>query len=794
MDRKRLVIHIHGTVQGVGFRPFIYRLAVEYGLGGFVRNDTEGVEIQVEGSAGKLEQFLSDIPEKKPALARIYHMEYKFLETAGFSEFRILESQSQQTVTALVLPDLATCDECLDELFDPADRRYFYPFTNCTNCGPRYTIIAALPYDRPNTTMKNFTMCPECKKEYHNPLDRRYHAQPNACPVCGPKVWLTDSKGYTIGKPEEALHLAAELLLQGKILAVKGIGGFHLMVDATDPEAVRRLRERKKRYAKPLALMVQNLEMAEAICEISPQERLWLTGPEAPILLLKREKIPSIFIADDVAPANPFLGIMLPYSPLHHLLLNLVRRPVVATSGNISEEPLCYENEEALLRLGAIAEFFLLHNRPILHPVDDSVMRIVNDQPLMIRRARGFTPLPVILPSSVGEAVAAGAQLKNTIAFSREKRVFISQHIGDLENLETEEHYRSILSHLQQLYSFQPEIVLVDKHPDYRSTTLAGMHFSASSHHAVQHHRAHLYATILENEVPLPALGVSWDGTGYGDDGTIWGGEFFLVEPHSCRRIATLLPFRLAGGEQAVRQPWRVAVALLLESLFPSELQAIRQGKSARDVLRSGILDDMVSFPVKDESSILTVTELIARGIQSPSTTSMGRLFDGMASILGICHMNRFEGEAAMQLEWVAMGHSGKEPNRREPVLSFHYNQTDGMVILDWRPLVRAAVKQFQPGKNKTLLAYHFHYAMVEAISHIASLYRMERIVLGGGCFQNALLIRMAEEMLTRRGMRVYRPQMIPPNDGGISVGQIGALIFEPETIRRRIHVSGSPR
>ncbi|MCX8103930.1 MAG: carbamoyltransferase HypF, partial [Candidatus Bipolaricaulota bacterium] len=558
----RLKIAIHGAVQGVGFRPFVYRLAIELKLTGWVLNSAQGVFIEAEGTKEQLEEFVRRLERDKPPRAFLQSLEASWLDPVGYTAFEIRHSDESGQKIAFILPDIATCPDCWREIFDPNNRRYRYPFTNCTNCGPRFSIIEALPYDRPNTTMKIFRMCPDCQAEYENPLDRRFHAQPNACPQCGPHLELWDAKGTVLAQHDDALCQAAEAIRVGQIIAVKGLGGFHLICDARNDDAVQELRRRKHREEKPFALMYPSLELVQAHCEVSPLEERALTSPEAPIVLMRRRE--SVQIASSVAPRNPYLGIMLPYTPLHHLLMAELGFPVVATSGNLSDEPICTDEHEALIRLKEIADLFLVHNRPIARHVDDSIVRIVGSQELVLRRARGFAPLPITLRNPERRTVlAVGAHLKNTVALAVGSTVFISQHIGDLETAEAFGAFQRVIQDFERLYDAQPSVIAHDLHPDYLSTQYAQGRKPRTV--GVQHHYAHVLACMAENELDSSVLGVSWDGTGYGLDGTIWGGEFLRATRESFTRVAHLRTFRLPGGERAIQEPRRSALGVLYE-------------------------------------------------------------------------------------------------------------------------------------------------------------------------------------------------------------------------------------
>ncbi|MFN4112055.1 MAG: carbamoyltransferase HypF, partial [Ignavibacteria bacterium] len=557
---ERLKITIRGAVQGVGFRPFIFRLANELNLKGYVHNSSKGVFIEAEGELNKLKEFIIRIDKEKPSISIIQSFEYSYLDPIGYDEFIIKQSEKENEITTLILPDIATCEDCLRELFDPDDRRYLYPFINCTNCGPRFTIIESLPYDRPNTSMKNFKMCPECESEYNNPLDRRFHAQPIACPVCGPQIELWDSNGEIVSQKQKAIDQTCKLIQSGKILAIKGLGGFHLVVDATNDEAVLELRKKKHREEKPFALMFPDIEMIKQFCSVSDLEVRLLKSSESPIVLLRKKensqlKLSDFKISNLVAPDNPYLGIMLPYTPLHHILMRKLNKPIIATSGNLSEEPICIDEYEALKRLKGIADYFLVHNRPILRHCDDSIVRIVKEREFIIRRARGYAPLPYLIDYEnevENQIIAVGGHLKNTISLKKNNQVFISQHIGDLSTAESFNAFIRTINDFKSLYEFNKITFIGDLHPDYLSTKfLKQQNFN---YHLIQHHLSHIAACKLENQVKGEAFGVSWDGTGFGLDGKIWGSEFFFINDESFSHLGQFKKFHLPSGEKAIRE------------------------------------------------------------------------------------------------------------------------------------------------------------------------------------------------------------------------------------------------
>ncbi len=758
-DLRRLRVAVRGAVQGVGFRPFVYRLARQLDLTGWVLNSSQGVFLEVEGPPDRLETFFQRLQREKPRHAVIHSLDAVYLDPAGYVDFVIRESQDEGEKTVLILPDIATCPDCLREVFDPTNRRYRYPFTNCTNCGPRYSIILALPYDRPNTTMRGFSMCEECRAEYENPLDRRFHAQPNACPHCGPHLELWDPAGRRLASHDEALRAAAQALREGAILAVKGLGGFHLMVDARNQDAVLRLRQRKARGAKPFALMYPDVDMVKAHCHLSLVEEGLLTSPEAPIVLLRRRKTPlaqgqAHLPADAVAPDNPYLGVMLPYTPLHHLLLQDLGFPVVATSGNRSEEPICTDEHEALERLAGMADLFLVHNRPIARHVDDSVVCVVQGRPLVLRRARGYAPLPVFLERPLPPALAVGGHLKNTVAVTVDRQVVLSQHIGDLETEPAYRAFRQVLHDLQRLYQVRPQRVACDAHPDYLSTHFArrtGLPVTP-----VQHHYAHILACMAENHLDAPVLGVAWDGTGYGPDGTVWGGEFLVVAGATYRRVAHFRTFPLPGGEKAIREPRRTALGLLYEML-------------GNEVLTR---EDLPPLRVFSETERRVLQRMLAHGLNTPRTSSAGRLFDVVASLLNLCQVMQFEGQAAMALEFAL-----PEDAAQHPAYPLPLRDVDGETwVVDWEPLFQALLEDLARGESPGAIAARFHNALVEAIVAVARRVGLERVVLSGGCFQNRYLLAQSVVKLERAGFRPYWPQRIPPNDGGIALGQAVAL------------------
>jgi len=756
---------IRGAVQGVGFRPFVYRLAGGRGLRGWVNNSAQGVFVEAEGRREELNEFLLSIERESPPRSFIQSLEYSFLDPVGYESFEIRESASDGQKTSLVLPDIATCDECLRDIFDPGDRRYLYPFTNCTNCGPRFSIIRALPYDRPNTTMKSFIMCEACSAEYEDPSDRRFHAQPNACPDCGPGLELWDATGKKLAPGHEALLATAEAVRQGRVAAVKGIGGFHLIVDARSEAAISRLREAKHREEKPLALMFPSMDAIRAECRVSELEGRLLRSPESPIVLLSREgrePFGESVLADSVAPGNPHLGAMLPYTPLHHVLMAELGFPIVATSGNLSDEPICTDEQEAAERLSGIADLFLVHDRPIARHVDDSVARVILGREAVVRRARGYAPLPVRVKDEAPPVLAVGAHLKNAVAVSIGRDVFVSQHVGDLETTQAFEAFHQVIGDLQGIYGHEAAAVACDAHPDYLSTGYAER--SGLPVERVQHHYAHILSCMAENEIQGPVLGVSWDGTGYGPDGTIWGGEFLRATVDSFTRSAHFRTFRLPGGDTAIREPRRAAVGLLHELLGES-------------MTEHGDLHPMRSFA---PGELRTLLEMLRAGVNSPRTSSVGRLFDVVAALTGLRQVNSFEGQAAMMLEFALQD---VETGDAYPVdVVSPIDRAAGMeesapALVDWGPMMRCVLDDVRRAEPVGVVSARFHNGLAEAILAVARMAGEGQVVLSGGCFQNAYLVERTVGVLEREGFRPYWHQRIPPNDGGISLGQAVAAM-----------------
>ncbi len=812
---RRLRLDVFGAVQGVGFRPFVYRLATRLALTGYVINSPRGVSIEVEGEQPALERFQEQLQQEKPPLAIIHSLAARWLAPAGYEAFTIRRSEGGGMRQTLVLPDIATCPDCLSDLAAPHNRRFRYPFTNCTNCGPRLSIIQTLPYDRPNTTMRQFALCPDCQDEYEDPLNRRFHAQPNACPVCGPHLqqWGRESRREP-GEPgeqgeqannqqewhveregDEALRYTAAAIRRGAIAAVKGLGGFHLMADARNRDAVAKLRQRKPRPDKPFALMVRDIAQARSLCDISSQAEALLTSPESPIVLRRRHQehrqeheqeyeTAEVSIAENIAPGLADLGVMLPYTPLHHLLLHELGTPLVATSGNLSDEPICTDEQDAMQRLGHIADLLLTHNRPIARHVDDSVAWVVDGGPQLLRRARGYAPLPVLVPGIRAAILGVGAHLKNTIALSVHETVsegdalpagptpvFLSQHIGNLETPEALAAFERVVDDFLHLYETTPAIVAHDMHPDYLSTRRAREWAAARGWEtlAVQHHHAHLAACLADNSKThdmrssAPVLGVTWDGTGYGPDGTIWGGEWLLGNAAGYVRVAHLRPFLLPGGEAAVREPRRAALALLWDlagdaALEWEDLAPVRSFSPGERQLLAGML---------------------RRRVNAPTTTSAGRLFDAVAALIGLHQQTTFEGQAAIALEQVAASSSlTASTASTDEAYPFDLLQQQpdggpGVLVFDWRPLVAALLQDLRRGEEQGIMAGRFHQSLIAAIVAVARRVNVSAVALTGGCFQNRLLTEQAAQRLREAGFTVLLHHQVPPNDGGISLGQV---------------------
>lgn len=754
---RRLRVRVGGIVQGVGFRPFVYRLAHELELGGWVLNDARGVLIEVEGGSAAVARFLERLAAEAPPLAAVEQIEPEELSPGGEGGFRILASPAGEEPAAPVTPDSATCEECLAELRDPEDRRYRYPFVNCTDCGPRFTIVEGVPYDRPLTTMAGFEMCSACRGEYEDPLDRRFHAQPNACPACGPRARLLDAGGVEValGTATDAVAAAAMALAEGRIVAVKGLGGYHLACRADEEVSVARLRARKHREDKPFAVMVGELGAARALANLGPAEEEMLTSRERPIVLAPRREGASVAVS--VASGFRELGLMLPYTPLHYLLLGDADVPLVMTSGNVSEEPIAYRDEEALERLAPIADLFLTHDRPVHIRTDDSVVRVVavggGQGTQQLRRSRGFVPASLELPLEAPRPLlACGAELKNAFCLAKGRRAWVGHHIGDLESFETLRSFREGIEHFQRLFAVEPLLCAHDLHPEYLSTKYA-LEREDVEPVGVQHHHAHLAACLAEHGEKGPALGAIYDGTGFGLDGTVWGGELLLGGLGGFERAGHLLGVPLPGGVAAIREPWRMACAWLFEAV----------GRDAR-------------VPVSLASAVeprdwRNCEELIASGIGSPMTTSIGRLFDAVGALCGAPIRVSYEGQAAVELEAMA------DP-REDGLYEMPLEPGDaGMpAVLDPRPAVRSILTDLGAGAESALISARFHNTVATvtatACTEIAAAAGVDTVVLSGGVFQNRRLLELTAARLCAAGLRALIPERLPPNDGGISFGQ----------------------
>lgn len=780
-------ITISGIVQGVGFRPFLYHLANKYNLKGFCLNNSQGILIEVHGEM--IEAFIQEITTSPPPLSKIEKLTAQTIFTKeAYTDFHIRESVSGETSSALISPDISLCQDCLAELFNPQNRRYRYPFINCINCGPRYSIIRDIPYDRSTTTMASFIMCDTCKKEYHDPGNRRFHAQPNACPACGPHIWLTEKGKYFDDRSnssyDTAITTAKRLLKEGAILAIKGLGGFHLVCDATNRHAVKKLREKKRRSHKPFALMAPDISTIQNFCIVSEGERVALEGRVRPIVILK--KIESNLIADAVAPDNKYLGVMLPYTPLHYLLFDSEEvkfTALVMTSGNLSEEPIVVSNNAAIERLSSLADFFLFHDRDIFMRVDDSLVkyktpkRVSDFAPVreaigfksevqypesgiqVIRRARGFVPATIDFEEEMEEIFACGAELKNTFCLTKGNKAILSQHIGDLQNYGALEFFKESLNNLKNIFHVAPRIIAHDLHPDYLSTKFSleyakQMNIPDTRIMPVQHHHAHIVSCMAEYNIHREVIGVAFDGTGYGPDGNMWGGEFLIAKRGSFARKAHLQHIAMPGGDRAAKEPWRMAIAYLYETF----------GDTMFDIQPSFFK----RFSGKDIDIIVT---MIKKGINSPRTSSTGRLFDAISSLLQIRDRITFEAEAAIQLEMIADGIHEKEL-QPYPYQLIHGNP----VTIDLKPLIKSIGEDINKGVEAAIIAANFHDTLANIIVKISHMIKEEcglrDVVLSGGVFQNELLLNLAIGYLEKEGFTVWHHKKIPPNDGGISLGQ----------------------
>ncbi|MFH1891718.1 MAG: carbamoyltransferase HypF [Candidatus Zixiibacteriota bacterium] len=753
---ERWRVTISGRVQGVGFRPFVHRLATELKLAGTVCNSSEGVYVEVQGAPAQLEQFRCRLETDVPPLAEIDSLSVKSIEPDASRVFRIKPSRHSDCATVIVPPDAAICDDCKREVLDASDRRYRYPFTNCTNCGPRYSIIEGLPYDRHRTSMRHFTMCDRCREEYDDPSSRRFHAQPNACPDCGPQLTLLDAKNMKLAEGNSALGLTNQAITAGFIVALKGLGGYQLIVDARNDSAVRRLRSLKRRPHKPFAVMYPSTELVKQHCSVSPLEQKWLQSAVAPIILLQRlQKTEQPHLpCESVSPGQKTLGVMLPCTPLHLLILGDLGFPVVATSGNLNGEPICIDDNDAMGKLCGIADLFLVHDRAIVRQVDDSVIRLVHDRPVVLRLGRGLAPAVIALDDEATPALATGGHEKSAFAIMVGSNIILSQHIGDLDSPVSRDALAKNIDSLIPIYGIKPAAVVCDDHPDYVSSRIAELRDAHPVR--VQHHLAHILSCVAEQRIECPVLGVAWDGTGLGDDATIWGGEFIEVTPSGYRRVAHLRPFRLPGGEKAVREPRRAAIGVLYEMF--GESFALRLQPEVKNQFSS--------------QEIRVLTQMLTRHVNCPVTTSAGRLFDALASLMGICHIASYDGQAATALENTC----GSLKN----VLPYEFSIMAGNPsVIDWQPMVESILAGMSERIDVATAAERVHVTLAEMIAAVVVQSGLRTVVLSGGCFQNALLLSICAKRLEREGIAVHWPHRIPINDGGLAVGQMA------ESIRR---------
>lgn len=757
MDKQHLAtkIVVNGIVQGVGFRPFVFNLANRHGLRGEVANTSSGVVILVEGSADHLDAFAADLTAKAPPLAHIVDVTRQTVTPGGYSAFTIIQSKGGGVMSTLISPDVSICEDCRQELFDPNDRRYRYPFINCTNCGPRYTIIDDIPYDRPKTSMRHFVLCPQCRAEYEDPANRRFHAQPNACAACGPGVAIFDNQRHRIDHIDP-IKKAAALLKKGCIVAVKGLGGFHLAVDAENAEAVAALRARKQREEKPFALMSPDLYAIRKYAHITDDEQRLLTAIQRPIVLLGKKEPNTI--SANVAPGNRTFGVMLPYTPLHYLLLEHGFTALVMTSGNLTEEPIAIDNADAFRRLADIADYLLVHNRDIYLRSDDSIVRHVAGATRYLRRSRGYVPVPIFLKRAGPVIMAVGAEMKSTVCLTKDKMAFLSQHVGDLENLATFEFFEKTIRHMQRILDIRPEIIAYDMHPDYLSSRWA-MAQRGIRKVAVQHHHAHLVSAMAENRISGTVIGLSFDGTGYGSDGHIWGGEVLLADERSFERAAHLSYMPMPGSAFAIKQPWRMGLSYLCAAYG----------------------DDFakLSLPFLDRietTRLAIILDMIRKRINAPLTSSLGRLFDGVAAIIGLRDAVVFEGQAAMELEMIADTSTGE-------AYEAHW-KTGQPIHIPPAPIIRGVVDDLLRDTPVPIISGRFHTTLVQLFSDICDYLRRERglarVVLSGGVFQNVIMLRGLMRSLEGRGFEVYAHTQVPTNDGGICLGQ--AVIAAAQT------------
>lgn len=763
-DLERVLISISGCVQGIGFRPFIYRLAHEHKLVGHISNTCNGVKIDVQGTKSNVSEFQHNIVQQKPERATIAEFDVHPLPLSLDTSFQITTSQSDSEKALALLPDTAICKECLQELFDPKNRRYHYPFLHCIACGPRFSLFLRMPFDRDHTTMREFCMCSDCKDEYANPENRRFYSQTTCCPKCGPELQLVDAKGKEIAGKEDALDIAVRYLQQGKIVAMKNTGGYLLLVDATNEEAVKRLRLRKHRPSKPFAVLMPDLAGVEAIAHLDCIEENVLTTSAAPIVLL-RKKSANQSIAFSVAPDSPYYGVMLPHNALQHLLIHRFAKPLVATSGNASGKPLCITEQEALEELSSIADLFLGHNRKIQHRLDDSIVNVMAGQPVLMRKARGYIPFAIPVPKSLKAETlfAAGSQMKNSFAFLKQDHIYMSQYIGDLDSVDNCRAYDKEVNNWEVLLGIQNVAGVCDNHTDYYSSEYLRKRGIASD--GIQHHEAHVWAAMADNKLLPPFFSLAWDGTGFGDDRTIWGGEAFLVREEGMNRIGSLYPFSLPGGEKAITEPRRAMLGLF-HAMFGNEIPLSYEGWLQE------------SF-TKEELAILAVA--LKKKVNTPICSSIGRLFDAVSALLGFCRVSDFEGQAALLLETAAYQATTNGSGYPMPLL-----KEKDLVLLDWRPMIKQILNDKIQGIPAAEIAMAFHETLAQGIVALAKIAGEEKVLLTGGVMQNKLLVEKAVDYLKAGGFKPYLQRDIPPNDGGIAVGQLIGKLYQNHAMEKK--------
>jgi hydrogenase maturation protein HypF len=761
---NRLKINLKGLLQGIGFRPFVYRLAKQYQQAGWVANDNQHVVIEIEGDREQQALFLTALQQQVPACGHIAEIHQQQIPTREETTFQLKTSLSLDTQkSAFVCPDIAVCDACIAELFDPTNRRYGHPFISCCHCGSRYSLMHSLPYDRCNTSLRVFPLCPACLAEYQDPSNRRFHAQTIACHDCGSELSFSDNQGHVLQSKNAALAATIEQLKNGKIVAVKGVGGFQLMVDATNQDAVLRLRQRKHRMSKPFALMVKSVVEAEQLCELDKIEKQLLQSAAAPIVLVKAKQDLSGLI-NSVAPNQALLGLMLPYTPIQHLIMHALQTPLIATSANQQGEPICIDNQQAIEKLAGIADFFLCHNRDILRPLDDSIVRVIAGKPTVLRRARGYVPTPIALKNSIPATLAVGGHTKNTVAIAQDQQVILSQHLGDLEQLETGQQFEKTITDLSDFYHFKPQTVARDLHSDYFSSQYA-QRLSVPVQ-TVQHHYAHILSCMAEHQLEPPVLGVAWDGTGLGTDNQLWGGEFLLITAEGFQRVAHCRPFPLIGAFQAIKEPRRVALALLY-------------GCFGDDLFTEKHADLLIHF---SQSELKFLHSMLKKSLNCPQTTSIGRLFDGVASLLGLCQISEFEGQAAMALEQAAMFEVYSGSYSLEFMTASLSRTGSHVVEIDWQPLILSILEDLTR-LTTAQIAAKFHHTLAKIVFAVAERRpsrflkpgrsEMLPLVLSGGCFQNAYLVEAIEKESLKYDYPLFRHEKVPPNDGGLALGQI---------------------